>query len=90
MPIPVKIATVTIDGVSYEGIYYVQHSMVCVESPFGTKATQVGKSLLRNSLPEANSKKLLSELVRASRLERDEFTFGHILRLRSSLRTRRM
>jgi len=24
------------------------------------------------------------------RLERDEFTFGHILRLRSSLRTRRM
>jgi hypothetical protein len=23
-------------------------------------------------------------------LERDEFTFGHILRLRSSLRTRRM
>jgi hypothetical protein len=68
MPIPVKIATVTIDGVSYEGIYYVQHSMVCVESPFGTKATQVGTSLLRNSLPEAIAKILLSELVRASRL----------------------
>jgi hypothetical protein len=61
MPIPVKIATVTIDGVAYEGIYYVQGSMVFVESPFGAKATQVGKSL-----PEAIAKILLSELVRAS------------------------
>jgi hypothetical protein len=61
MPIPVKIATVTIDGVTYEGIYYVQHSVVCVESPFGAKATQVGKSL-----PEVIAKMLLSELVRAS------------------------
>ena len=61
MPIPVKIATVTIDGVAYEGIYYVQHSVVCVESPFGAKATQVGKFL-----PEAIAKMLLSELVRAS------------------------
>jgi hypothetical protein len=61
MPIPVKIATVTIDGVSYEGIYYVQHSMVCVESPFGEKATQVGKSLLGKS--EAIAKMMLSELV---------------------------
>jgi hypothetical protein len=61
MPIPVKIATVTIDGVTYEGIYYVQHSMVRVESPFGAKATQIGKLL-----PEAIAKMLLSELVRAS------------------------
>ena len=66
MPIPVKIASVTIDGVTYEGIYYVQHSVVCVESPFGAKATQVGKSLLGKSLPEAIAKMLLSELVRAS------------------------
>ena len=29
-------------------------------------------------------------LLAARQLERDEFTFGHILRLRSSLRTRRM
>jgi hypothetical protein len=61
MPIPVKIATVTIDGVAYEGIYYVQRSVVCVESPFGAKATQVGKLP-----PEAIAKILLSELVRAS------------------------
>jgi len=61
MPIPVKIATVTIDGVAYEGIYYVQHSVVCVESPFGAKATQVGKLP-----PEAIAKILLSELVRGS------------------------
>jgi hypothetical protein len=39
----------------------VQGSTVCVESPFGAKATQVGKSL-----PEAIAKMLLSELVRAS------------------------
>jgi hypothetical protein len=61
MPIPVKIATVTIDGVAYEGIYYVQHSMVRVESPFGAKATQVGKLP-----PEAIAKMLLSELNSAS------------------------
>jgi hypothetical protein len=61
MPIPVKIATVTIDGVAYEGIYYVQHSMVRVESPFGAKATQVGKLA-----PEAIAKMLLSELNSAS------------------------
>jgi hypothetical protein len=61
MPIPVKIATVTIDGVAYEGIYYVQNSVVRVESPFGAKAALVGKLL-----PEAVAKMLLSELVRAS------------------------
>jgi hypothetical protein len=61
MPIPVKIATVTIDGVAYEGIYYVQGSMLRVESPFGAKAIQVGKSP-----PEAIAKMVLSELVRAS------------------------
>jgi hypothetical protein len=41
MPIPVKIATVRIDGVAYEGIYYVQGSTVFVESPFGAKAIQI-------------------------------------------------
>jgi hypothetical protein len=61
MPIPVKIAAVTIDGVAYEGIYYVQGSVVCVESPFGAKAIQVGKLP-----PDAIAKMLLSELVRAS------------------------
>jgi hypothetical protein len=61
MPIPVKIATVRIDGVTYEGIYYVQHSMVCVESPFGVKAFHAG-----NSPPEAIAKMLLYKLVRAS------------------------
>ena len=57
MPIPVKIATVRIDGVAYEGIYYVQGSTVFVESPFGAKAIQVGKLQ-----PEAVAKMLLSEL----------------------------
>ena len=59
MPIPVKIATVTIDGVTYEGIYYVQNSVVCVESPFGVKSFQAG-----NSQPEVIAKMLLYKLVR--------------------------
>jgi tRNA-binding protein len=32
----------------------------------------------------------VEEVINSEKLERDEFTFGHILRLRSSLRTRRM
>jgi hypothetical protein len=61
MPIPVKIATVTIQGVTYEGMYYVQGSTVTVQSSFGKKATQLG-----GSPPEWIAKMLLSELVRAS------------------------
>jgi hypothetical protein len=61
MPVPVKIVTVTIDGDTYEGIYYLEGSMVHVQSSFGKKAAQVGKSL-----PKVIAKMLLSELVRAS------------------------
>jgi hypothetical protein len=61
MPIPVKIVTVTMHGVTYEGMYYLQDSMVHVESSYGKKATQVG-----GSGPEAISKLLLAKLVWAS------------------------
>jgi hypothetical protein len=58
---PVKRVTVTIDGVIYEGTYFVQNYMVHVVSSFGVKATQLGKSR-----PEMIARMLLSELVRAS------------------------
>jgi hypothetical protein len=61
MPFPVKTATVTIQGVTYEGTYYVLGSTVTVQSSFGKKATQLG-----GSPPEWMAKMLLSELVRAS------------------------
>jgi hypothetical protein len=60
-PSPVESVEVTIGGVIYEGTYYVQKSIVYVQSPYGSKATQVG-----GSSPEALAKMLLSELVRAS------------------------
>jgi len=58
---PVKSVTVTIDGVTYQGTYIVQDSIVHVRSPLGAKSTQVGKSS-----PETVAKLLLSELARAS------------------------
>jgi hypothetical protein len=61
MPFPVKTTAVTIQGVTYEGTYYVQGSTVNVQSSFGKKATQLG-----GSPPEWIAKMLLSELVRAS------------------------
>jgi hypothetical protein len=59
-PGPVKIITVTIDGVTHSGTYFVQGSMVHVHSTKGAKETRVGRWA-----PEAVAKKLLSELVRA-------------------------
>jgi hypothetical protein len=58
---PVKRVAVTIDGVTYEGTYFVRNYMVHVLSAFGTKATQVGRSP-----PEMIARMLLSELVRGS------------------------
>ena len=58
---PVKSVTVTIDGVTYQGTYFVQDSIVHVRSPLGAKSTQVGKSS-----PETVAKLLLSALARAS------------------------
>jgi len=58
---PVRTVTVTIDGVLYEGTYFVQQQMIHVRSQFGAKATKVG-----GSMPEALAKLLLSEMVRAS------------------------
>jgi len=57
---PVRTVTVTIDGVLYEGTYFVQQQMIHVRSQFGAKATKVG-----GSMPEALAKLLLSEMVRA-------------------------
>ena len=56
---PVKQVTITIDGVIYEGTYFVQNHMVHVVSSFGAKATQLG-----GSTSETLAKLLLSELVR--------------------------
>jgi hypothetical protein len=56
---PVKRVTVTIDGVTHEGMYFIQNYMVHVLSSFGAKATQVG-----GSPPEMVARMLLSELVR--------------------------
>jgi len=58
-PSPVRGVTVTIDGVTHYGTYFVQSSNVYVQSPFGAKATQVGASP-----PESVAMLLLSELVR--------------------------
>ena len=58
-PSPVRSVTVTIDDIMYFGTYYVQDSVVYVQSEFGTKATQIGGSPAR-----AVAKLLLSELVR--------------------------
>ena len=59
-PTSVKDVTVMIDGVTHHGSYYVQSSLVYVQSEKGTKATQVG-----GSRPEMLARMLLSELVRS-------------------------
>jgi hypothetical protein len=52
--------TVTINGVTHEGTYYVQGSRVHVQSVYGSKSIQVG-----GAPPEALARMLLAELVRA-------------------------
>jgi hypothetical protein len=59
-PSPVDPVTVTINGVTHVGTYYVQHSRVHVQSVYGSKSAQVGAAL-----PEAIARMLLAELVRA-------------------------
>jgi hypothetical protein len=61
-PFLVKSVTVTIDGVTHHGTYYVQGSVVHVRSPLGEKMRNVGMSL-----PEAIARLLLSELVRETK-----------------------
>ena len=60
-PTPVRTVTFTLDGVTHNGTYYVQGSMVHVQCDVGAKATQVG-----GSKPEMIAKMLLSELVRGA------------------------
>jgi hypothetical protein len=57
-PILVERVTVTTDGVTHEGAYYVNGSILHVRSPFGAKATEVG-----GSPPKAIAELLLSEIV---------------------------
>jgi hypothetical protein len=59
-PGPVKIITVTIDGVTHSGTYFVQGSTVHVHSTKGAKTGRVGRSA-----PEGVAKKLLLNLMRA-------------------------
>ncbi|PSO29659.1 hypothetical protein C7G41_23105 [Bradyrhizobium sp. MOS002] len=59
-PAVLKTLTVAIDGVAHYGTYFVQNSVVYVQSAFGSKATHVG-----GSLPEMTAKLLLSEIIRA-------------------------
>ena len=63
-PTPVELVTVTINGGIYEGTYYVQKSVVYVQSSYGSKATQVGG--FGGSPPKSVAALLLSELVRGS------------------------
>jgi len=58
-PAVVKTITAILYGVAYHGTYFVQNSIVYVQSTFGSKATQLG-----TSPPELVAKLLLSELVR--------------------------
>jgi hypothetical protein len=60
-PSPVKSVTVTSDGVTHHGAYFVQRSTVYVRSPLGDKAIQVG-----GAEPVAIARLLLLELVRAT------------------------
>jgi len=50
--------SVTIDGDTYKGAYFVHHFTVCVLSPLGEKAREVGASP-----PETIAQQLFSELV---------------------------
>jgi hypothetical protein len=61
-PFLVRSVTVTVDGVTYQGTYFIQQSMVYVRSPLGAKATQLGLSS-----PEALAMLLLKELVREAK-----------------------
>ena len=61
-PFLVRSVTVTIDGVTHHGTYYVQGPVVHVRSPLGEKITKV-----RRSPPEAIARLLLSELVREAK-----------------------
>jgi hypothetical protein len=61
-PSSVRKITVIIDGKTCEGTYYVQQSIVYVQSASGGKAIQVG-----GSRPEFIARLLLSELVREER-----------------------
>jgi hypothetical protein len=61
-PSSVREITVIIDGKTCEGTYYVEQSIVYVQSASGGKATQAG-----GSRPEFIARLLLSELVREGR-----------------------
>jgi hypothetical protein len=55
---PLGEVSVSIDGVTYRGMYWVENQIVYVKSSLGEKSTQVGESS-----PETNAILLLSEIV---------------------------
>jgi hypothetical protein len=57
-PTPVNQISIMIGDTVHHGTYYVQEDMVYVQSPKGTKATQIG-----GSPPSILAKLLLSELA---------------------------
>lgn len=59
-PAVVRTITVTTSGVAHHGTYFVQNSIVYVQSVLGSKATHVG-----GSPPEMTAKLLLSEIIRS-------------------------
>jgi hypothetical protein len=61
-PAQVKSVTVTFDGVTHHGTYFVLGSMVHVRSPLGAKSTRLG-----GSSPGELAMLLLSELVREAK-----------------------
>jgi len=56
---PAGEVSVTIDGITYHGTYWVENQTVFVKSLLGEKSTQVG-----GSSPETIAMRLLSEIVR--------------------------
>jgi len=57
-PSPVRDVSVRIDGVTYEGTYYVQRYMVYVQSPLGKKRNPARRITIQSA-----RESLLSELV---------------------------
>jgi hypothetical protein len=58
---PVRTVSVTIDGATHLGTYYLQIAILFVHSPLGAKASRLG-----GSPPELMARLLLAELVRGS------------------------
>ena len=61
-PLPARNVSITIDGVTHRGTYYVQRSLVRVQSRLGERVAHVG-----GSPPKSIAMVLLWQLVREAR-----------------------